>query len=184
MSDISIIVAIAGGNAIGKGGDQPFYISEDLKHFKSVTMGKTLVMGRRTYEALPRGPLPGRHNVVVTRDADFGRSTLERLEAEGFFDDPRRAGTRLTFVGSAQEALAAAGDAAEVVVIGGGMVYGMFMGVADKLYVTEIDAEVPGADAFFPEIDPSAWRLTEASDWKRDEKSGVDYRFVCYSREI
>ncbi len=173
---ITIIAAVARDGAIGRNGDQPFYISEDLKHFKALTSGHPIVMGRRTFEALPRGPLPGRHNIVVSRDEAFKADILGRYASAG---DSK---TRLTVAASPEEAIKAAGGE-EAYVIGGGAIYSIFMPAADKLQLTEIDAEAEGADTFFPAIDPAEWELSEAGDWAEDEKSGARYRFVCYSRK-
>lgn len=143
-----MIVAVARDNAIGIGGDQPFFIREDLRHFKQLTMGHAIIMGRKTFEALPKGALPGRRNIVVSR-----RDSLILPGAEVF--------------GSLDEAVKAARAAdSEPFVIGGGEIYRHSLNVATRLYVTEIDADVPGADTFFPAIDPSVWRLTSVSPWQ------------------
>lgn len=127
----SIIVAIDRNGAIGNAGDQLFYIREDLRHFKELTLGHPIIMGRKTFEALPRGPLPGRRNIVITRNPDFhpeGAETAPSLEA----------------------ALALCVDADEAFIIGGAQVYALALPVATDLYITEIDAAAPTADTYFP----------------------------------
>lgn len=161
MDKISIIAIVARDGAIGRGGDQPFHIREDFRRFKSLTMGKPLVMGRRTFEALPSGALPGRRNIVVSRRDDFCAPGVE--------------------VGaSLEKAIEMAGG--EVMVIGGGEIYRQAMPLATHLYITEVDADVPDADTHFPAIDSEIWQTTDISDYATDPRSGARYRFVDYSR--
>lgn len=161
--DISIIVAVARGNAIGRKGDLLFHISADLRRFKEITMGHPIIMGRKTFESFPKGPLPGRQNIVITRQSDYSHDGI-------------------TVVGSFSDALAAAGDANETFIIGGGEIYREAINEASRLYLTEIDAEVEEADTFFPAIDTKEWQVTEKGEWIEDERTGVRYRFVCLSR--
>ena len=160
---ISIIVATAQGNAIGRKGDLLFHISADLRRFTEITMGHPIIMGRKTFESFPKGPLPGRQNIVITRQSDYAK--------EG-----------ITVTGSFSDALAAANDADEVFVIGGGEIYREATNRASKLYLTEIDATVDDADTFFPTIDSHQWQITEEGEWIEDERTGARYRFVCLSR--
>ena len=159
---ISIIVAIDKRNAIGFRGDQLAYIREDLRRFKQFTTDHVIVMGRRTAEALPKGALPNRTNVVLTRSSDW--------RGEGF-----------VVVKSAEEAIRAAADD-ELFVIGGGEIYKLFMPLANRLIITEIDYSFPDTDTFFPAIDTSIWHPTETTDYSTDEKSGLRYRYVMYER--
>ena len=161
---ISIIAIVSRNGAIGRGGDQPFHISADFKRFKQITLGKPIVMGRRTFEALPAGALPGRQNIVVSRSNDF---------------HPKGA----TRVGSLAEALKAAEGAEEIMIIGGGQIYAQAMPLATKLLLTEVDADVEDADTFFPPIDKSQWREIEKSAAATDPRSGNAYRFVTYLRQ-
>ncbi len=163
---LSMIVAIARDGAIGRKGDQPFYIREDLRHFKMLTMGHPIIMGRRTFEALPKGALPGRMNIVVSRDISY--------QASG-----------ATVVASPQDAMdtAAASGADEAFIIGGGELYRLAMPLAARLYVTEINADVPDADTFFPKIDQEEWKIESTGDFSLDERENVPFRFVCYSRK-
>ena len=160
---ISIIVATAQGNAIGRKGDLLFHISADLRRFKEITMGHPIIMGRKTFESFPKGPLPGRQNIVITRQSDYAK--------EG-----------ITVTGSFSDALAAANDADEVFVIGGGEIYREAINRASKLYLTEIDATVEDADTFFPTIESQQWQISEEVEWIEDERTGARYRFVCLSR--
>ena len=140
---VSIIVAVDRAGAIGNRGDQLYYIREDLRHFKELTMGHPIIMGRKTFEALPRGPLPGRRNIVVTRQADFaalGAECASSLEA----------------------ALELCAGQEEVFIIGGAQVYAQALPLASDLYVTEIDATAPEADTFFP---PFEGALESESGW-------------------
>lgn len=144
---VSIIVAIDRARAIGNRGDQLYYIREDLRHFKELTMGHPIIMGRKTFEALPRGPLPGRRNIVVTRQADF--------EAPG-----------AECASSLVAALELCAGLEEVFIIGGAQIYAQALPLASDLYVTEIDVVAPEADTFFPEFEgtvefESGWLPTE-----------------------
>lgn len=160
---ISMIVAIDRNNAIGRGGDQLAYISADLKHFKAVTSGHTIVMGRKTSNALPKGTLPNRRNIVITRNVDCH---IEGAE----------------IVHSVDEAIEIMhGD--DVYVIGGGEIYRQFMPKAERLYVTEIDEQFEDADTFFPTIDMQEWLLIEEGEWQTDEKSGLQFRFKTLIRK-
>ncbi|MCQ2226766.1 MAG: dihydrofolate reductase [Bacteroidales bacterium] len=160
---ISMIVAIDRNNAIGRGGDQLAYISADLKHFKAVTSGHTIVMGRKTSNALPKGTLPNRRNIVVSRNADCH---IEGAE----------------IVHSVDEAIEITRND-DVYVIGGGEVYRQFMPKAERLYVTEIDEQFEDADTFFPTIDMQEWLLIEEGEWQTDEKSGLQFRFKTLIRK-
>ncbi len=140
---ISLVVARARDGAIGRNGALPWRISEDLKYFKRLTVGKPVVMGRKTWDSIGR-PLPGRHNIVVTRNPDW--------QAEG-----------ATAVPNLAEAIAAAGldpkvRAAEIMIIGGGEIYRQALLFADRVYLTEVDIDVPDADAHFPQLDATQWR--------------------------
>ena len=162
--EISIIVAVANNNAIGRKGDLLFHISADLRRFKEITMGHPIIMGRKTFESFPKGPLPGRKNIVITRQNDY--------QHEG-----------IVTVGSFSDALAVAGNVDEVFVIGGGEIYREAIKRASKLYLTEIDASDDDADTFFPAIDTNEWQVTDEGEWIEDERTSVRYRFVCLSRQ-
>ena len=160
---ISIIVAIAENYAIGKKGDLLCHMPADLKHFKEITSGKTVLMGERTFFSLPKHPLPNRRNIVLT---DVPGKTFEGAEA----------------VYSLDEAVHAIQSNEEAFVIGGGMVYRQMMERADKLYITHIHHSWSDADTFFPEIDPKIWKQLSAERHPANEKNPYDYTFAEYGR--
>lgn len=137
---ISLIVAIDRKGGIGRNGDLLFHISADLKRFKALTMGNTIVMGRRTFESLPKGALPGRQNVVITRSDSFVAPGAD-------------------VVHSIEEALEVART--DVFIIGGAEIYRQMLPLADRLCLTVVDAEVSDADTFFPAIDLGKYRVEE-----------------------
>lgn len=158
---ISIIVAASENNVIGAAGDLPWRLSDDLKHFKATTLGKPIVMGRKTWDSIGR-PLPGRQNIVVTRQVG--------LVAEG-----------CDVVASLEDAVVAAGDAEEIMIIGGSQIYSHALPLAARLYLTRVHAEIDG-DAFFPEIDETEWRLIDDAHHEADERNQFDYSFRVYER--
>jgi dihydrofolate reductase len=164
---IWLVVAMAENGIIGRDGDLPWRLSSDLKHFKSVTMGKPVIMGRKTWASIGR-PLPGRTNIVVTRQADFA--------ADG-----------ATIVHTVEEGLALAQVVAHqtgaeaVCVIGGGELYRATMDRADLLSVTNVLAEIDG-DTQFPVIDPSNWKATDSVDVAAGERDSHATRRVRYVR--
>lgn len=162
--EIALYAAVADNGVIGSDGDLPWRLSTDLKRFKAHTMGKPVVMGRRTWESFPRRPLPGRLNIVITRDHDY--------RAEG-----------ATVVHSLEEALQAAraANADEAAIIGGGAVYRLAAPLADRLHVTHVLAKT-GGDTFFPPIDPAAWRIESSEDFPAGEKDDYATRYVVYRR--
>lgn len=159
---ISIIVAASTNNVIGVRGELPWRLSDDLRHFKATTMGKPIVMGRKTYESIGR-PLPGRQNIVITRQANF--------VAEG-----------CDVVASLEDAAAKTGDEKEIVVIGGSEIYSLALPMAERLYLTRVHAEVDG-DAFFPEIDKTEWRLMTDEPHEADERNEYPYSFRVFEPE-
>lgn len=166
---IAIHVAIAGKGVIGSENGLPWRLSSDLKRFKASTMGKPIVMGRKTWESFPRRPLPGRLNIVLTRDKSF--------EADG-----------AEIAGSLKEALTLASTrsgeldgADEICVIGGGEVYRQALSLADRLYVTHVLADIDG-DTTFPPIDMNIWELTRSEDHPAGEKDSHATRYAVYER--
>lgn len=151
-------MATGSDRSIGRNGDLAFHIRADLRNFKRITMGRPVIMGRNTFESLPNGALPGRRNIVITRNEAYSPTGAET-------------------VGSLEEALLLTAGAEEVMIIGGGMIYEAAMPLADTLYITEIDATLADADTFFPEVG-AEWTLTEATEPERDETSGLTYRFT------
>lgn len=164
MTKLSIIVAAAADGAIGVKGDMPFYIKEDLRHFKQTTMGKPIIMGRKTFLSLPKGALPGRRNIVVTRDRGFTAPNIETAA-------------------SIEEALQLAKDSDEAMIIGGGEIYRQAMDIADNIYLTRIHANAPEADTFFPTIDEEVWTVENESETKTDADSGVNFTFMTLRRK-
>lgn len=160
---ISIIVAIAENNEIGRQGDLLCHLPSDLKHFKEVTSGSTVIMGKRTFFSLPKHPLPNRRNIVIT---DVQGETFEGAEA----------------VYSIDEAIRVADKDKENFIIGGGMVYRQFMPLADKLYITHIRHTWADADTFFPPIEESVWKQITIEHHTADEKNPYDYDFAEYIR--
>lgn len=157
---VTIVAAVGRDNAIGRGGDLIWHISEDLRHFKRVTLGGAVVMGRKTWESLPRRPLPGRLNIVVSRNPDY--------KAEG-----------ASVASSLEEALAL-GAESETFVIGGGEIYSQAIRFASRLILTEVDAEAPDADTFFPTPDASEWERTEVNEPESATEPPI--RFVTWLR--
>lgn len=160
---ISIIVAASTNNVIGVGGDLPWKLSDDLRRFKRLTMGKPIVMGRRTWESIGR-PLPGRQNIVLTRRSGFDAAGCD-------------------VVASPAEALDAAGDADEIMIIGGSQIYALFLPKASRLYMTRVDAEIDG-DADFPEIDEREWRLVDSEAHQADDINQFAFEFRTYERKV
>ena len=158
---ISLIVAASTNNAIGIRGDLPWRLSDDLKRFKAVTMGKPIVMGRKTWDSIGR-PLPGRQNIVITRQPGFSAPGCD-------------------VVASVAEAVALAGDVDEVMIIGGSQIYELALPLADRIYLTCVHAQVEG-DAFFPEVDESRWRLSGDEPHAADERNDFDCSFRVYDR--
>jgi dihydrofolate reductase len=158
----SLVVAVARNRVIGRDNQLPWKLPDDLRYFKQVTMGHPVVMGRRTWESIGK-PLPGRTNIVVTRNRGY--------RAPGCI-----------VVGSLAEAWEAAGDAEEVSVIGGTTLFEETLPIADRIHLTEVLAEVEG-DTWFPEFDRSEWKETVVSEHAADEKHRYPFRIVVLDRE-
>lgn len=159
---ISIIVAASTNNVIGAEGELPWKISDDLRRFKALTMGKPIVMGRLTWESIGR-PLPGRQNIVITRQPDFSADGCD-------------------VVASPAAALDVAGDAEEVMIIGGSQIYELFLPKAGRLHITRVRAEIEG-DAFFPSIDEADWELVESESHEASEANEFAFDFRTYERK-
>lgn len=162
---INIIVAMGEDRAIGRGGDLIWHLREDLRHFKALTTGHAIVMGRKTWQSLPGGALPGRRNIVVSRNPAFtapGAEVYPTLEA----------------------ALKAARESDDSpFVIGGGTIYASTLPLADTLYLTEVLGSFADADTHFPSIEPSEWEVVETSEPATDPKSGLRYQFKTLKRK-
>ena len=165
---LALIVAMAENRVIGINNQLPWYLPEDLKYFKQVTMGKPIIMGRKTHESIGR-PLPGRTNIVVTRQRgmDFeGCSTAANL------DDA---------IGLAEQ-IGIINGISESVVIGGAELYALALPLADRIYLTQVHAEVKG-DAFFPQIDWSQWQEIGREDYQAEGSNPYDYSFLVLDRK-
>lgn len=164
MPELSLIAALDRRHAIGIGNALPWHLPDDLKRFKALTLGKPVLMGRRTAESLGRA-LPGRRNLVLTRS---GQVPFEGMEA----------------VGNLEQALArveGAGDA-ELAVIGGGVVFGECLPLATRMHLTWVDTQVAGADAFFPQFDEADWAIEARASHPADARHAYAFEFVDYRR--
>ncbi len=162
LQNISIIVAIALNNAIGKDNRLLWHLSDDLKRFKKLTTGHTLIMGRNTFLSLPNGALPNRRHIVIT---DVPDEQFEMCEMAHSIDN----------------AIKLAGDSEECFVIGGGMVYRQFLPLAGKLYLTQVQ-ETFDADTFFPEINFQNWRTVSSETVESDDKNEYSHSYTEYVR--
>jgi len=160
---ISIIVAVSDDWGIGKNNELLWNISEDLKRFKRLTMGNTIIMGKKTWESLPKRPLPGRKNVVLT-------------------DDPKECVDCSVTAYSIEDALSKCDKNEEIFIIGGGSVYRQFMPLADRLYITHVHKKAP-ADIYFPEIDMNIWKVVEKEEFPAGETVAIPYTYIIYERK-
>jgi dihydrofolate reductase len=164
MTKISIIAAVADNYAIGRSNDLPWYLPADLKHFKELTTGHAIVMGKRTFESLPKGPLPNRKNIVLT-------SIMSEGVNEGYFE-----------ADSLEDALYLCEHEEKVFIIGGATVYRQSIHKVDYLYITWIHNHFT-ADTYFPEIDFNEWEEVKHEDHKADGKNAYPYTFSEYKRK-
>ena len=158
---MSIVVAMAANGVIGRDNQLPWHLPADLKHFKQTTMGKPILMGRKTWESIGR-PLPGRTNIVITRDSSYSAAGCEVVNSIG-------------------AAIAAAGEQDEVMVIGGAELYRQVLSDTDTIYLTRIH-EVFDGDTCFPELRNTEWHQVERVDHEADEKNSHDYSFIRLDR--
>ena len=162
MKSIQAIVAIDGNGAIGRQGDLLCHLPADMKHFKEVTMGHSIVMGRKTFESFPRRPLPGRQNIVITRNADWQYLGV-------------------TVAHSVEEAIAAA-QTDTVFIIGGAQVYEQALPLVDVLHLTQIHARWASADVYFPALDPDEWQEVSREHHQSDHRNAYEFDFVTLKR--
>lgn len=158
---LSLIVAMAKNRVIGADGKIPWHLPNELQLFKRVTMGHHIIMGRKTFESIGR-LLPGRTTVIVTRQAGY---TVPGA----------------VIAHSLQEAVTRCGGDSEIFVIGGGELYRAAMPLADRIYLTVVDAE-PAGDTRMPEFDPAQWKIGNTEQFRRDERHAHDYRFEVHDR--
>ena len=156
--NISMIAAIGRNNELGKDNDLIFHFKSDMKFFRETTTGSTVVMGRKTFESLPK-VLPNRRNIIISRNEDLKIDGAEVCQ-------------------SVEEALELCKND-NVFVIGGGKIYAEFLEYADKLYLTEIEADCPEADTFFPDFDKSQWKREVLAE---HNENGVDFKHILYSK--
>lgn len=166
IPNLSIIVAQAENRAIGLNGDMPWHLSGDLKRFKALTMGHPVVMGRRTWESLPKRPLVGRRNIVFSQNEDFAPEGAEVVRSvNGLF----------SLLNDCDD---------EVFIIGGGRIYNMLMPWVYRLYITWVHKDFPEADTFFPVIDLSEFTKVNETERMVDEKSGLEFSYAEYDRKF
>lgn len=159
---ISLIAAMGNDRVIGIDNKLPWKLPADMKWFREQTMGKPILMGRKTFESFGAKPLPGRKNIIITTDPHYQAKDC-------------------VVVNSIEDALAAASDYEEAMVIGGASFYQQMLPQANKLYLTEIHSTFKG-DSWFPEIDPNQWHPIKRQDFKADEKNPYDYSFIIFER--
>jgi len=162
---VSTIVGMGKNREIGKGNDIPWHLSADLKHFKKVTTGHPIIMGRKCFESIGKA-LPNRTNIIISHNPDFHTK-----------------GCILVHSLDAALSVAQKTRAEEAFIIGGGEIYRMGLPLSTKLYLTEIDIEVEDADVFFPEINPTHWKETSAISHQKDTKNPYDYTFRVLERK-
>ncbi|MDR0843624.1 MAG: dihydrofolate reductase [Tannerella sp.] len=161
---LSIIVSAGEHHEIGRNNGLLCHLSADMKRVKELTTGHTIVMGRKTFDSLPKGPLPNRRNIILSRNRD---RTVEGAE----------------IYPSLSDALANLTGEDEVFIFGGGEIYRQAIGIADKIYLTVIHHIFEDADTFFPVIQPDVWEETAHSDFSEDEKNPYPYSFLTYLRK-
>ena len=158
---VTLIVAVADNGVIGRDNALPWHLPDDLKRFKRLTLGKPIIMGRKTFVSIGK-PLPGRHNIVMTRDANYR-------------------GDGVTVVHGVDEAVRAAGDAAEIMVIGGAELFRQFLPVARRVHLTRVHADIDG-DARWPELDPRHWRVVDRQPHDADERHAWRMTFEVWEK--
>lgn len=165
---VALIVAVAANNVIGRNNQLPWHLPQDLKYFKAVTLGKPIIMGRKTYESIGR-PLPGRTNIVVSRNPQW--CAAEGVVVCASLDEA---------LNHARQLLAGVDDA-EAMIIGGAALYGVALPQVERIYLTRIAAEVEG-DAWFPELDAREWHVISEQEGEKD--AALLHRFVVYERTV
>lgn len=159
---LSIIVAVASDGAIGRANDLLWHLPADLKRFKELTTGHTILMGRKTFESLPRGPLPNRRNIIISRSL------------------PAQPGAEV--YPTIQQAMEACASDEEVFIIGGGEIYRQLLPNTERIYLTRVQASFPDAEVFFPELDPTEWIEEAREVYPRDERNEYDTELLLLRR--
>ncbi|MDF2182664.1 dihydrofolate reductase [Neptuniibacter sp. CAU 1671] len=165
---LAIIVAQAKNRVIGINNTLPWHLPEDLRYFKQVTMAKPIIMGRKTFESIGR-PLPGRENIVISRQADYAPAGVRVVPS---LEEARELAENLCLINGLEEAM----------VIGGAQIYAQALPLADRLYITEVDAVIEG-DAWFPAFDPADWQEVGRKDFAPSGDNPFAYSFVVYEKE-
>lgn len=164
---ISIISAIGKNNEIGKKNGLLWVLPVDMKHFKEITSGHTIIMGQKTFESIGR-PLPNRRNIILTLDKSYLRDSVDVVysseELENLLGEEKKD--------------------EEVFIIGGGQIYKLFIDKADKLYITHVDAEFPDADTYFPAINENIWQKIKSEKHPKDDLNKYDLEFAQYIRKV
>lgn len=158
---LSILVAMDKNNTIGKNNQLPWHLPADLAYFKRITMGHSIVMGRKTFESIGK-PLPGRKNIILTRDSEYQAEGCHVIHSISAIKEMNK-------------------KTAEIFIIGGAELFNQTLSFVDKLYITEIESTFEG-DTFFPSLDESEWSLVSKEKGKKDEKNPYDYYFSVYER--
>ena len=161
MSYISIIVAKSSNNVIGNEGNLPWHIPKDLKNFKSLTMGKPMIMGRSTFESIGKA-LPGRKNIVMTRDKKYQANDISVAH-------------------TLEEALIMCDEAREIMIIGGGEIYKLFFGMVNRIYLTNVEKHIDG-DVFFPDIDLSKWKMIRKEEYPLNTERKIGFNLEILER--
>jgi len=165
---LSMMVAKASNNVIGRNNKLPWYLPNDLKYFKQVTFGKPVIMGRKTWESL-KGPLPGRTNIVITRQPDY---RAEGAKVVATVDEAIAMAENVAFIEGQEEA----------VIMGGAEIYALALPQTERLYLTEVHADVEG-DTFFPAYATAEWQEIGREDFAAEGPNPYDYSFVVYERK-
>ena len=163
MTHLSLIVAMDENRLIGSANQLPWHLPADLAFFKRTTMGKPIIMGRKTFESIGK-PLPGRRNIIITRNSDFSADGCD-------------------VVSDIEAALARCAGADELMLIGGASLYGQLLEQASNMYITRIHHAFSG-DTWFPEFDVRHWKISEQQDFDPDQSNSFAYSFVKYVREL
>ncbi|GAA6134705.1 type 3 dihydrofolate reductase [Oceaniserpentilla sp. 4NH20-0058] len=166
---IALIAAYAKNMVVGIDNQLPWHLPEDLKYFKACTTGKAIIMGRKTYESIGR-PLPNRTNIVISSNPEFSVEGVKVV-------------TSLEAAIEVAQAVNEINGVDEIMIIGGATIYELCLPIADRLYLTQVHANVNG-DAYFPEVDFSNWREVQRADYMASEENPYDYSFVVYDKAL
>jgi dihydrofolate reductase len=167
---IAFVVAVSKNGIIGRGGGLPWKLSSDMRFFKTITMGKPLIMGRKTWESLPKRPLPGRDNIVISRTRGY------KAPGATVVSDPKAALSKAAMCASRA-------GSEEIAVIGGGEIFTLMLPSADRIYLTEVDLETEG-DTRFPALDPAQWREIGREKFPRGEKDDAAFTIRTLDRRF